>query len=403
MPAAVRLRITLGRRPAGQHCRRRPGHSGRRGGHPPHQVPPLPSPLSTYDCKTGVPRLSYIDCHSNPTRCRAVVNKQQRDRVLKCICLCGRAQEEPELEDNTAEAGEPSLVVQPWWMNHLLEARGADTNEIPGGTTTGGIAEADVGLRLLRWAYGAVVNTTAAAVMERRRELLSGKTADAALLGLYEDIARVWRRLNELGSKKSRLQQLRCALRPPSLLCSERCMELARFITEATCARVSFRRWQQRGRCMLLIAMPGTARAVNAFCPVFDNPKGAFPFKHAHDLLLCWRSFLKLWTAGVALHASECQTYCSRTTLALRFVRFWQARVGAGDPGGAGAGGEGLGVAAGAGGAVRGGAAASQRGGPGAALCALRCAPVLRGRRQAALPGAADAAARRPLRCQVSL
>lgn len=103
-------------------------------------------------------------------------------------------------------AGQPSLVVQPWWMNHLLEARGADVDSGVGATP-----EAAGDVRLLRWAYGAVVNTTAAAVTERRRELLSGKTADAALLGLYEDIARVWRRLNELGSKKSRLQQLRWA------------------------------------------------------------------------------------------------------------------------------------------------------------------------------------------------
>ncbi len=79
-----------------------------------------------------------------------------------------------------------------------------------------GAVDASGDLRLLRWAYSAVVNTTAAAVTERRRELLSGKTADAALLGLYEDIARVWRRLNELGSKKSRLQQLRCVNSPQS-------------------------------------------------------------------------------------------------------------------------------------------------------------------------------------------
>lgn len=105
--------------------------------------------------------------------------------------------------EDVAGAGQPSLVVQPWWMNHLLEARGLNEN------SSGSSASGD--LRLLRWAYGAVVNTTAATVMERRRELLSGKTADAALLGLYEDIARVWRCLNELGSKKSRLQHLRWA------------------------------------------------------------------------------------------------------------------------------------------------------------------------------------------------
>lgn len=46
----------------------------------------------------------------------------------------------------------------------------------------------------------------------RRLELLAGRTADAALLALYEEIAAIWRRLHELGDKKSRLQQLRCAL-----------------------------------------------------------------------------------------------------------------------------------------------------------------------------------------------
>lgn len=71
-------------------------------------------------------------------------------------------------------------------------------------------------LRVLRWVYGAVVNATAAQAADRRRELLAGRTADAALLGLYEDIALVWRRLHELGTKKTRLQQLRCA----TLICN---------------------------------------------------------------------------------------------------------------------------------------------------------------------------------------
>jgi hypothetical protein len=49
----------------------------------------------------------------------------------------------------------------------------------------------------------------------RRLELLAGRTADAALLALYEEVAAVWRRLHELGDKKARLQQLRCAARHP--------------------------------------------------------------------------------------------------------------------------------------------------------------------------------------------
>lgn len=64
-------------------------------------------------------------------------------------------------------------------------------------------------LKVLRWAYGAVVNTAAAQAADRRRELLNGKTADAALLQLYEDIANAWRRINDVGSKKARMQQLR--------------------------------------------------------------------------------------------------------------------------------------------------------------------------------------------------
>jgi hypothetical protein len=95
------------------------------------------------------------------------------------------------------------LVVQPWWMNHLLECSRS------GGSASSAEARAQGALKVLRWAYGAVVNTTGAHAADRRRELLSGKTADAALLQLYEDIAQIWRRLNEQGTKKTRLQQLR--------------------------------------------------------------------------------------------------------------------------------------------------------------------------------------------------
>ena len=65
---------------------------------------------------------------------------------------------------------------------------------------------------MLRWAYGAVANASAAQITERRRELLGGRTADRALMDLYEEVAQLWRRLNEIGSKKSHLQGLRCLL-----------------------------------------------------------------------------------------------------------------------------------------------------------------------------------------------
>ena len=105
-------------------------------------------------------------------------------------------------EDASSSSEQPCLVVQPWWMDHLQQPQPIDANDPD---------PSDGDLRILRWAYGAVVNTTAAQMMERRRELLGGRTADAALMALYEEIAQIWRKLNELGTKKSRLQQLRSA------------------------------------------------------------------------------------------------------------------------------------------------------------------------------------------------
>jgi hypothetical protein len=100
-------------------------------------------------------------------------------------------------------AHEPSLVVQPWWLGHLDRQQGDASSSAS--------AEPDGALRLLRWAYGAVVNASAAQIAERRRELLGGRSADRALMDLYEEVAQLWRRLNEIGTKKSHLTALRYA------------------------------------------------------------------------------------------------------------------------------------------------------------------------------------------------
>ena len=92
-------------------------------------------------------------------------------------------------------------MVQPWWLGHLERPQGDASNSAAG--------EQDGALRLLRWAYGAVVNASAAQITERRRELLGGRTADRALMDLYEEVAQLWRRLNEIGTKKSHLTGLR--------------------------------------------------------------------------------------------------------------------------------------------------------------------------------------------------
>ncbi len=95
-------------------------------------------------------------------------------------------------------------MVQPWWLGHLERPQGLGEGSSAG--------ESEGSLRVLRWAYGAVANASAAQITERRRELLGGRTADRALMDLYEEVAQLWRRLNEIGTKKSHLQGLRCVL-----------------------------------------------------------------------------------------------------------------------------------------------------------------------------------------------
>lgn len=123
-------------------------------------------------------------------------------RALTLAAACpSRTGQELALAGSGAQ--EPSLVVQPWWLGHL---------ERPQGQAAASSASEGAGaLRVLRWAYGAVVNATAAQITERRRELLAGRSADRALMDLYEEVAQLWRRLNEIGTKKSHLQGLRCA------------------------------------------------------------------------------------------------------------------------------------------------------------------------------------------------
>ena len=91
--------------------------------------------------------------------------------------------------------------MQPWWLGHLERPQGSGEGSSAG--------ESEGSLRVLRWAYGAVANASAAQITERRRELLGGRTADRALMDLYEEVAQLWRRLNEIGTKKSHLQGLR--------------------------------------------------------------------------------------------------------------------------------------------------------------------------------------------------
>lgn len=114
--------------------------------------------------------------------------------------MCCRTGQELVLAQSGPQ--EPSLVVQPWWLGHLERFQAAGEGSSAG--------EADGPLRVLRWAYGAVVNASASQITERRRELLGGRTADRALMDLYEEVAQLWRRLNEIGTKKSHLQSLRC-------------------------------------------------------------------------------------------------------------------------------------------------------------------------------------------------
>ncbi|CAK0744637.1 hypothetical protein CVIRNUC_001563 [Coccomyxa viridis] len=138
----------------------------------------------------------------------AFASKEDADR-LEAIAdeVLGTEEEGPpprtgqELALAGSGAQEPSLVVQPWWLGHL---------ERPQGQAAASSASEGAGaLRVLRWAYGAVVNATAAQITERRRELLAGRSADRALMDLYEEVAQLWRRLNEIGTKKSHLQGLR--------------------------------------------------------------------------------------------------------------------------------------------------------------------------------------------------
>ena len=69
-----------------------------------------------------------------------------------------------------AAAGEPCLVVQPWWAEHLEAAagggagRGGQPEPLPGPAGWPPPDADAAGARTLRWIYGAVVNAAAAEV-----------------------------------------------------------------------------------------------------------------------------------------------------------------------------------------------------------------------------------------------
>ncbi|GIL47102.1 hypothetical protein Vafri_4016 [Volvox africanus] len=93
---------------------------------------------------------------------------------------------------------EPYLLVADWWLHHLrLDGGGPVPDE----------------LRVLRWVYGNVINVQAEEFCARQRELRGGRDRDAAILDLYDEVAAVWRSLQAVTDKRSRLEALRRAAR----------------------------------------------------------------------------------------------------------------------------------------------------------------------------------------------
>ncbi|EFJ51048.1 hypothetical protein VOLCADRAFT_103689 [Volvox carteri f. nagariensis] len=93
---------------------------------------------------------------------------------------------------------EPYLVVADWWLQHLrLNGGGPVPDE----------------LRVLRWVYGNIINVQAEEFCARQRELRGGRDRDTAILDLYDEVAAVWRSLQAVTDKRSRLEALRRAAR----------------------------------------------------------------------------------------------------------------------------------------------------------------------------------------------
>ncbi|KAK9819988.1 hypothetical protein WJX72_004826 [[Myrmecia] bisecta] len=107
-------------------------------------------------------------------------------------------------KQRAAQVAEPAVVVQPWWLDHLLE-KGWEAESQP---EAGGSK-----LRILRWIYGNVVNATAEEFCERQREVLGSREREVAILDLYEDVAYTWRSLFVVQERKRSLSALREAAR----------------------------------------------------------------------------------------------------------------------------------------------------------------------------------------------
>ncbi|GIL70608.1 hypothetical protein Vretifemale_1330 [Volvox reticuliferus] len=93
---------------------------------------------------------------------------------------------------------EPYLLVADWWLHHLRLDVGSPVPDE---------------LRVLRWVYGNIINVQAEEFCARQRELRAGRDRDAAILDLYDEVAAVWRSLQAVTDKRSRLEALRRAAR----------------------------------------------------------------------------------------------------------------------------------------------------------------------------------------------
>ncbi|KXZ47471.1 hypothetical protein GPECTOR_35g909 [Gonium pectorale] len=114
--------------------------------------------------------------------------------------VAAAASDDPLLAEELAgpREDEPYLLVADWWLQHLRldgSAHGPDE------------------MRVLRWVYGNIINVQAEEFCARQRELRGGRERDAAILELYDEVAAVWRSLQAVTDKRSRLEALRRAAR----------------------------------------------------------------------------------------------------------------------------------------------------------------------------------------------
>lgn len=108
---------------------------------------------------------------------------------------------------------EPYLQVADWWLQHLrLEGPPANPNQAQQLAQLAAPGSADE-MRVLRWLYGNIINVQAEEFCARQRELRGGRERDVAILELYDEVAAVWRSLQAVTDKRSRLEALRRAAR----------------------------------------------------------------------------------------------------------------------------------------------------------------------------------------------